>query len=767
MKKRSSLILYILLFLSFGLEAQELPRSIFIGTVNVRLEGESRVIIQNEIDNLSSNRKYLDATLEKMAIYFPAIERILAEEGIPDDFKYLCVQESGLNPEAVSTSNAVGYWQFKRETAQEVGIRVDNVVDERKNIIGATRGAAIYMSRNQQILKNWVSTLLAYRLGLGAVRRMTSIDWAYKNEIIVNSSTDWYVLRFIAYKHFLEREYKRFQPSANKSLYEYTTRGKNLNEIADELGVSMNEIRKDNVWLQSTSVPYDKDYVVCAILGSDKVNQMKTASSEKPITDFQATINEDLGFPVLKKVTEIVASRNEPIFYEINGKKGVLAIEGDTPESIAERADISLKKFLKYNDLEESDRIIPNEVYYLKRKEKSAMVQYHTVQGYETLWKISQMYGIRMEDLMEKNRITSVQRLLKGRLMWMMATRPEKQSIEYVNVPEKQYTPEFTEEPVVVKPKTKTEPKPDITIIESSNIHPETIQDNQETVRVTTPDDATTSKSTGSNTYGSSSENVSGAATVVVRPTVIPNIDKSRPTYSHKLEPKENYYSLARRFNMSVDEIFALNNLDPSIGLKIGQTVLVYNNASKNAVASTSNSASNTSSGERILSITEYPATQPNKTTTTVVSGGNVTREIVTTSENVPTKTTYSNTNSTAPKHTIITGETLYRVSKIYNVTVEDLKKWNQLTANTVEIGQELIVKNPSTPVHYSSSNRSVVTPAQPKTESTNTGFHIVKAGETVFRVSQINGVTVDDLVKWNNIKSFSISVGQKLMIKK
>jgi membrane-bound lytic murein transglycosylase D len=78
-------------------------------------------------------------TADKARLYFPIIERIFAEERVPDAIKYLAIQESSLIPDAVSSANAVGYWQFKDFTAREVGLRVDRQVDERKNIVSASQ----------------------------------------------------------------------------------------------------------------------------------------------------------------------------------------------------------------------------------------------------------------------------------------------------------------------------------------------------------------------------------------------------------------------------------------------------------------------------------------------------------------------------------------------------------------------------------------------------------------------------------------------------
>ena len=68
------------------------------------------------------------------------VEEILKRQGIPEDFKYLAIQEGEFISDAVSSSNAVGFWQFKKASAQELGVRVDAAVDERKHIIASTVG---------------------------------------------------------------------------------------------------------------------------------------------------------------------------------------------------------------------------------------------------------------------------------------------------------------------------------------------------------------------------------------------------------------------------------------------------------------------------------------------------------------------------------------------------------------------------------------------------------------------------------------------------
>ena len=829
MKKCLSLLL-IAIIVCAEISAQNLPNSIFVGSVNVKIDGDARLIIEKEIDNLNANPKYLNSLVTKMNLYFPIIEKVLAEEGIPDEFKYLCVQESAFNAEAVSTSNAVGFWQFKRETAQEVGMRVDGVVDERKHIAAATKGAAVYLSRSNLVLKNWISTLLSYRLGLGAVRRMADNDWAYKNEITVNSSTDWYVLRFLAYRHFLEKKYNQSKNTPNANyLFEYNnSRGKNLVDIAQELEVPLSDVVVNNVWLRSSSVPYDKDYIVYLPVSNQQYLDLKIKNNQKKISEEQVSINQDIGFPVLVKLTEL-ATKNEAIFYEINGKKGILAQQGDTPESIAARAGINLKRFLKFNNIDENDRIIPNEVYYLKKKDRRAVVAYHTVLGYETLWKISQMYGMQLEGLMEKNRITQVQRLKKGRLLWLIETRPEGQSIEYVQFPEdkkiivmedtpiitpkpRQPNGQSVRRPVAVPQNTTSE----VTIFETRSYPNVGIASTKPVITKTVPSTTTVTTTTYPATTNVNQPVNKPILTTVYSPPVVTSMSSNssnKIVKNHTVEPKQTFFSISRMYNMSVDELYNLNDMYSGTPLRIGQNIRVYQSSSTPVTGAVK-------AGEVVTAIYTYPAeNQPPSLNSTT----SVIREVITyPSENVgvasttstpvaipntatavyqpllpPTSTNSSNNStmvyqptsptatinkpftpapaSTKPNykiiHTIQAGETIYRVSKIHNVTVENLKQWNNLTENTIEIGQELMIMGGATkPTVYAQPTKtysSITVSSSSRSNNNNTQYHTLQAGETVFRVSKLYGVTVNELVRWNNIKGFAVSVGQRLVVKK
>ena len=126
---------FLIIVANFSLaQTYVVPVNVEFAGVVVKLDPAAQKLVQTDVNSLMANRRTLDAKLEKMTMFFPIVESVLTEEDVPNDFKYLCVQESSLIGDAVSSSNAVGFWQFKAETARDFGLRVDNEIDERKNV---------------------------------------------------------------------------------------------------------------------------------------------------------------------------------------------------------------------------------------------------------------------------------------------------------------------------------------------------------------------------------------------------------------------------------------------------------------------------------------------------------------------------------------------------------------------------------------------------------------------------------------------------------
>ncbi len=370
MKNKIVIFLYLISF-GFLSKASNLPDTIRIGNVNVGIHASAKPIFEKELILLGgTNKKFSNSLLEKMRLYFPIIEPILRAGNIPDDFKYLCVQESALNANAVSTSAAVGYWQFKLETAKDVGLKVDTNIDERRHIISSTQGAVQYFNRNNTVLNNWLSTLLSYRLGLGSLKKSNyAADWAGKTDIQVDSSTDWYILRFLAYKEFWAEKMAN-EPilTADNTLIQYEgIKGKNLFELSDNLKISYDDLKKYNSWILKDWIPEDKNYT----LYHPKNLKTYISNDEKPFL-------EDLGEPIFLASVDTTKLFRPSSKYQKLANKNIMSdqveirnhtvISGDNLSSIADKYGMKLGDLLVLNDLNINSLIIIGQKIKVSRK---------------------------------------------------------------------------------------------------------------------------------------------------------------------------------------------------------------------------------------------------------------------------------------------------------------------------------------------------------------------------------------------------------------
>ena len=210
-----------------AVDSPTVPNTIHFAGLNLKLSEKARKKIQSEVNALTRYPKYFQIKVDRLQIYFPIIERVFREEGLPEDFKYLVLQESGLISDAVSSSNAVGFWQFKKAAATEVGLRVDRNVDERLNIVSSTRGAAKYIKKNNRLyFDNWVHALLAYQQGPGGAQKLVKDKYQGSRSMPIDSRTHWYVIKFLAHKIAFE-QVKSAQPKLFLVEY-YEGQGKSI-----------------------------------------------------------------------------------------------------------------------------------------------------------------------------------------------------------------------------------------------------------------------------------------------------------------------------------------------------------------------------------------------------------------------------------------------------------------------------------------------------------------------------------------------------------
>ncbi len=141
----------------------------------------------------------------KAALWFPVIEPILASYGIPDDFKYVTLVESGLNG-GTSVKGASGFWQFMPGTARSYGLRVNREVDERQNMRKSTVAACKYLKSMYAELKSWTLVAAAYNLGDTKLKAQMFRQKEYNYfKMKLNRETAGYVYRLISMKEIIEK----------------------------------------------------------------------------------------------------------------------------------------------------------------------------------------------------------------------------------------------------------------------------------------------------------------------------------------------------------------------------------------------------------------------------------------------------------------------------------------------------------------------------------------------------------------------------------
>jgi membrane-bound lytic murein transglycosylase D len=675
----------------------EIPNQLTFGGITVNFDRSAQSLIEEDVRSLMANKKFWEEKMDRAMLYFPIVESILMDEEVPIDFKYLAVQESSFKPDVISTSNAVGYWQFKPETAIGLNLRVDSEIDERKNISSSTHAAAWYLKKNNQQFNNWVSTLYSYYLGASGVKKNLPPNWVYAREISLNGKTDRYMLRFFAHKIALEAGIEKYR-SNNKIMLMESDYGKghSFDQIALALDVDAQDLRSYNRWLNEDKIPTDGEYLVLLPIPLDKVESVRQKLSVQVSSIINRNIMSESGYPILKKSDVQSSDKNAPTFYEINGLPGIEARPGDRPKTLAKAGKIRTPVFLKYNDMIRDMPLIPGKVYYLARKNKKAATPFHTAEPGDTWQSVSQQYAVKLVNLLKYNRTISRNYPIQtGQVLWLTEKRPRKTPVEIKTPTSPGGKPANTEAPIAAAETEKTVPattsaasevptKPsgrkkytpvlvdktdtaapaetkaaepavatatDTKAPEKENLY----KNSKDRVVVISSPDETNRPASATKTAEKKTETVTPPKqTPVKTPVTTAPAPQPRETTEvassgtgpefHTVEKGQTYFSISKMNGLSIKQLLELNGLSENDKLSVGQKLRVQ----KQAV---------------------------------VVS---------TAEKSVPAPSGSSKNAEGTVVHTVATGETLYRISKNYDVNIEDIKTLNNLASYSVQLGQKL-----------------------------------------------------------------------------
>lgn len=204
--------------------------------------------------------------IKQMGRWLKIIEERLKANGVPDDFKYLCIAESALQNQT-SKVGAVGFWQFMPATAPTFGLYIDNEVDERYDPIKATDAACKYLKQAYNKFGNWTNAAASYNCGMGGMNGALNTQGEtsfYK--VLLYDETMRYVFRIAALKYILDNQEKfGFRLTDDVVYHPLKLRRETINSgignlvaYAKSKGTDYKSVRMLNPWIRSTSLNNSK-----------------------------------------------------------------------------------------------------------------------------------------------------------------------------------------------------------------------------------------------------------------------------------------------------------------------------------------------------------------------------------------------------------------------------------------------------------------------------------------------------------------------------
>ena len=636
---------------------------------------EYNVGLENVIKSFLKNRKRAFERLMGVSqFYFPMFEESLAAQNIPLEIKYLSVVESALNPRAVSRVGATGLWQFMYQTGKQYGLKVDTYVDERSDPLKASKAATQYMKNMYGIFGDWDLVLASYNTGPGNVAKAIRRSGGKQNY--------WNI------RPYLHKETQGYLPAFLATMYIF--------EYHKEHGIK-------------------PDRAIANHFAADTV-MIKNAMTFKQISDL-------LDVPVAELQFLNPSYKREVVPY-ITGENHYLRLPVNKIAVFTSNED-KIYAFVKY---EADKRERPYESMLASRNTNSSendgtvsRIKYHKVRKGDSLSEISDRYGITMTELKKwnhlKNNKAPLGRKLKIYTMETLAsnnkkiTKPDTVSVKEPSQIASNSSKVFKEEKVVSYKDVVKYHK----VKKGDNLG-----EISDKFGVTVAEVKKWNKLKGSNIIPGKSLKIIKNERVVTTvrkevkadknvETTVASATDEKPSDFYVVERGDNLFSIAKKFNVSLEDLKKWNNLED---LNVDQGI-------KLAVAGNEDS-SNETVNKADVKITE---------------------------------------------HVVEKGENLGSIARKYDVAVSDIKDWNNLEDNNIQLGAKLVVGK-----KYVITSDNKNTTSKKESIATNdrnqVKLYYVKKGDSLFSIAKkYPGVSISDLKKWNGIKNESLKAGMKLKI--
>lgn len=248
---------------NYKIKALDLPQNLNLAGEIVPIEKQD---IRERMDRELLVNTYWQSNglllMKRANKYFPVLEPLLKKYGLPDDFKFLALAESGFIDET-STAGAAGMWHFLKDTAKEYGLEVNKNVDERYHIEKSTKIAAEYLKNAKEKLGSWTLAAAAYNAGLyGVSKRLKTQQVNNYYDALLPDETERYIFRILALKEVISNPEKYGFVIDKSDLYtlpktrtvKVDTVITNIARFAKDFGTNYKELKLHNSWLRENKL---------------------------------------------------------------------------------------------------------------------------------------------------------------------------------------------------------------------------------------------------------------------------------------------------------------------------------------------------------------------------------------------------------------------------------------------------------------------------------------------------------------------------------